>query len=60
MDNNNLTPENIEVPSLDTIQDLPEVEMPKLDEVQPSPAEPLQQVPDAQAIPQPQAMPATA
>ena len=57
MDNNNLTPENIEVPSLDTIQDLPEVEMPKLDEVQPSPAEPLQQVPDAQAIPQPQAMP---
>lgn len=32
MDNNNLNPESIEVPSLDSIQELPKVDLPVLDE----------------------------
>ena len=68
MENNTHQPDLIEVPSIDTIQELPKVELPKLDDVQPSAvaeaaqtqAVPTtQEVPAAQAVPTAQAIPQT-
>ena len=49
MNNNNPQLDKVEVPSLDTIQDLPNVDLPKLDEAQQPPA-----IPQVPTVPQTQ------